>query len=90
MYTTNSTEEATEFHYPYLSRQVGGNHYKKMKIQVMEFCFANMTTEELTGVLKYVTMKYHWREKEDRMEDLEKSKHYMDMILAELRRRDNE
>jgi hypothetical protein len=72
---------------PPLSRQEGGNHYMKMKIQVAEYCLANMTKEELTGVLKWMTTKYIWRDKIDWIEDAKKAKHYIEMIIDEMEKR---
>jgi len=73
--------------YNTLKKQVGGNHYSKMAIQPAEFCLANMTIEELTGVLKWMNMKYMWRNKNSMREDWQKSRHYIDMIEEEIDRR---
>ena len=77
-----------------LNKQVGtkkdgspADHYKKMAIQPMEFCLANMSNEELSGVLKHNVMKYLWREKNDPLEDIEKAEHYISMIKHELKDR---
>jgi len=77
-----------------LSFQVGtnkdgsqSNHYTKMKIQVAEFCLVNMSDEELKGVLKWMSLKYTWRDKDDFLEDLEKAEHYISMIKYELKSR---
>ena len=70
-----------------LSKQVGGTHYLAMKIQPMKFMLANMSKEELIGVLKFNTTKYVWRDKNDKLEDLEKAKHYIEMITEELNKR---
>jgi hypothetical protein len=71
-----------------LETQVGGSHYKDMKIQPMEFMLVNMSTEELIGVLKFNVTKYVWREKKDRMEDWSKAKHYIELIQGELNSRE--
>lgn len=70
-----------------LKRQVGGKHYAELEIQPAEFCLANMSVEELIGVLKWMTMKYMWRNKVSMREDWQKAKHYIDMIEEEFRRR---
>lgn len=70
-----------------LKRQIGGDHYSKMDIQPAEFCLANMTVEELTGVLKWMNMKYMWRNKNSMREDWQKAKHYIEMIEEEISRR---
>jgi hypothetical protein len=43
-----------------------------------------MTDEELVGVLKWMTTKYAWRDKKDRLEDFGKIRQYIDMITEEL------
>ncbi len=72
----------------HLERQVAGSHYQKLKIQCMEFCLANMSSEELRGILKFNVLKYTWRDKENPMEDLDKAVHYIEMIKEELNNRD--
>lgn len=63
--------------------QVGGDHYKSMAIQPMEFCFANMDIDQVRGAMRWNILKYTWREKGDRLEDLKKARHYLDMWIAE-------
>ena len=68
--------------------QVGGEHYSEMKIQPAEFCLANMTIEELKGVLKWMNMKYLWRDKAGLFrEDWQKAKHYIEMVEEEIDKR---
>lgn len=57
--------------------QVGGDHYKKMKIEVVEFCHANNIPFNEGSVIKYIC---RWRAKGG-LEDLKKAKHYIDIIL---------
>jgi len=64
------------------------DHYSKMKIQSAAFFLANMSDEELKGVLKFNMLRYSWRDKEDFLEDIDKAKHYIEMITQELRKRD--
>ena len=71
----------------HLEYQVGGKHYKLLKIQPAEFCLANMTIHELIGVMKWMTMKYTWREKDSLKLDREKTMQYIEMIGEELDRR---
>lgn len=59
--------------------QVGGAHYKGMKIQPVEFAVANGLDFFQKDILKYIT-----RRKGDvakRIEDLNKAKHYLDMYI---------
>ena len=70
-----------------LKQQVSGTHYLTMKIQPAEMCLANMTEEQLRGVLIWMNMKYVWREKDDFITDYKKARHYIDMIVEELENR---
>ena len=60
--------------------QVGGTHYEKMAIQPIEFINANNLSYMQGNVIKYVC-RYHDK---NGIEDLEKAKHYIDMMIAEL------
>lgn len=61
--------------------QVGGDHYKRLKIQPMEYALANGLNYAQSNVVKYVT-RYNlkagganWRQ------DLEKAKHGIEMLI---------
>lgn len=60
-----------------LDSQVGGDHYKDMKIQVVEFCHANGIPYMEGNVIKYVC---RWAKKAG-LEDLKKARHYLDLII---------
>jgi hypothetical protein len=60
-----------------LDVQVGGTHYKGMKIQPIEFVAANNLSYMDGCVVKYISRH---RNKNGR-EDIEKIKHYCDLIL---------
>jgi hypothetical protein len=62
---------------PALSVQVGGNHYKDMKIQPIEFTMKNNLNFCQGNVIKYVTRYKH----KNGIEDLKKAKHYIDLII---------
>ena len=62
------------------TEQVGGDHYSKMTIQPIEFINANGLSYMQGNVIKYVC---RYRDKNG-IEDLEKAKHYIDMMIAEL------
>lgn len=66
-----------------LDIQVGGGHYKKMPIQPMEFSMANNLDACQHTVVKYVT---RFREKGG-IQDLEKAKHVIDMLIEFEQRR---
>lgn len=60
-----------------LDIQIGGNHYKDMPIQPMEFSMANKMDACQHTVIKYVS---RFREKGG-IQDLEKAKHVIDMLI---------
>jgi hypothetical protein len=61
-----------------LDKQVGGDHYKKLKIQPVKFIHANNIGYMEGNVIKYVS---RWRDKNG-IADLEKAKHYIEMLIA--------
>lgn len=71
-----------------LDRQVGGTHYKSMKIQPIEFAVANKLDFFQKDIIKYVTRKKGDLEK--RLEDLNKAKHYIDLYMDVLKSGDFE
>ena len=60
-----------------LATQEGGNHYKELKIQPVEFIHANGIGYFEGNVIKYVT---RWRAKNG-IEDLKKARHYIDLLI---------
>lgn len=60
-----------------LNIQVGGNYYKKLKIQPMEYAHANKLDFFQGSVLKYIT---RFRDKNGK-QDLEKAKHFIDLLI---------
>ena len=60
-----------------LSRQVGGDHYKSMTIQPIEYCHANGLGFAEGCIIKYVS---RWREKGG-VEDLKKARHFLDLLI---------
>ena len=59
--------------------QVGGNHYRDMKIQPVEYITQNGLSYLEGNVVKYVS---RWRKKGG-IEDLRKAKHYVEMLIEE-------
>ena len=57
--------------------QVGGDHYKNMKIQPTEYNLANEIPFVEGNIIKYVT---RWKNKGG-LEDLQKAKHYLDWLI---------
>ena len=60
-----------------LDKQVGGNHYKKFKIQPVEFAMANNLNYCQGNAIKYIC---RYKDKNG-LQDLEKAKHYIDLII---------
>ena len=57
--------------------QVGGNHYKDMKIQPAEFINKNEMKFAEGNAIKYICRHVN----KGGLQDLEKAKHYIDMII---------
>ena len=69
---TNAAKEK-----PALDIQVGGDHYKRFKIQPIEFCQKNKIPPCEFNVIKYVCRHSFKHGKED----LEKAKHCIDLLI---------
>ena len=61
-----------------LDVQVGGDHYKSMGIQVVEYCMANNIGFMEGAVIKYVS---RWRTKGG-LQDLKKAAHFLEMLIS--------
>jgi hypothetical protein len=60
-----------------LEKQVDGNHYKDLPIQPIEYIHANAMGYMEGNVVKYIS---RWRKKNG-MADLEKAKHYIELLI---------
>jgi len=60
-----------------LDDQVGGNHYKNMAIQPVEFITINDLGYIVGNIIKYVC-RYKFK---NGIEDLRKARHYIDMLI---------
>ena len=60
-----------------LNKQVAGNHYKDQPIQPVEYIHANAIGYFEGNVIKYVS---RWRKKNG-VADLEKAKHYIELLI---------
>lgn len=58
-------------------REVGGDHYRKMKIQPIEFITANNLGFCVGNIIKYV-VRYPYK---NGKEDLLKARHYIDLLI---------
>jgi len=65
--------------------QVGGNHYKDLKIQVSDFVYFNNFNWFISNAIKYLSRydKKH-SEKQKQLEDLKKAKHYIDLLIEKI------
>ena len=59
------------------SKQIGGNHYRKFKIQPSEFVIENELLYPEGCVIKYIIR----HQLKNGKEDLLKAKHFIDMII---------
>jgi hypothetical protein len=60
-----------------LNQQAGGSHYKDRAIQPIEYIHANGLPFIEGSIVKYIT---RWRDKGG-VQDLEKIKHYVDLLI---------
>jgi hypothetical protein len=63
--------------YGSLEKQVGGNHYSKMKIQPAEFINENKLLFAEGNAIKYICR----HQSKGKRQDIEKAIHYLEMIL---------
>ena len=66
-----------------LKQQIGGNHYKDMAIQPLEFIMANNLPYCESNIIKYVC-RY---KSKNGLQDLLKAKHYLDILIEHEQRR---
>lgn len=64
-----------------INRQVGGNHYKDLAIQPIEYIMANDMKYCAGNIVKYATRA----ERKNGVEDIEKIIHYAELWLEEYR-----
>jgi hypothetical protein len=60
-----------------LNTQIGGTHYKDLKIQPIEFIHANNLPFIEGNIIKYVAR----HKAKNGLADLEKAKHYIDLLI---------
>jgi len=61
-----------------LQRQTGGTHYKNMVIQPVEYAEKNGLSLLEGNVVKYIS---RWKLKGQPLQDLEKAKHCIDLLI---------
>lgn len=68
------------------NRQVGGDHYKKMKVQPWEIYDSIFNKDEQVGFYLGNVLKYLFRYKnKSGLQDLEKAKHYLEKLIETVR-----
>lgn len=60
-----------------LEVQIAGDHYRKLKIQPIEYIHANGIPFAEGSAIKYLT---RWRDKGG-VKDLEKARHFIDLLI---------
>ena len=65
---------------PPLSKQIGGSHYKDMKVQPIEFIMANNLSFVVGNIIKYAC---RFDKKGHAIQDLEKVIHYAQILIEE-------
>lgn len=60
-----------------LEEQIGGNHYKDMLIQPIEYIYKNNIPFIEGSIIKYIS-RYRFK---NGKEDLLKAKHYIDILI---------
>ena len=66
-----------------LETQIGGNHYKDMNIQPLEFIMANNLPYCEANIIKYIC-RY---KSKNGIQDLNKARHYLDILIEYEQRR---
>ena len=83
--TLLKSHRATQSDDSAFSDQVSGNHYKRLKIQPLDYCMANNFNACQTHAMKYITSyNLKWKDKKDQVKDLEKAKHVIDMLIEKI------
>lgn len=59
-----------------ITKQIGGDHYKKFKIQPAEFCYKNQIPYLEATAIKYLC---RWRDKGG-IQDLDKAIHFIELL----------
>ena len=64
-----------------LGNQIGGKHYKALKIQPLEHTYANYGYEGLKAAVHTKVDKYLLRDKDSEVEDIKKAIHCLEILL---------
>lgn len=61
--------------------QIGGDHYLKLAVQPWDAMQAWMSRDQFVGFLTGCAIQYLARDKDDRMQDIKKARHYLDRLI---------
>ena len=80
------SHRATQSEDSAFSEQVGGDWYKKLKLQPLDYCMDNNFNACQTKVIKYIS-RYNLKHKtiKDQVKDLDKAKHVIDMLIEKIK-----
>lgn len=62
-----------------LKEQIGGNHYREMKIQPLEYIIENNIGYVEGNIIKYIS-RY---KSKNGLEDLKKAQHYLEILIGQ-------
>lgn len=68
-----------------LDQQIGGDHYKTLKIQPIEYILANGLGWCEANAIKYLT---RYKQKNQK-QDIEKAIHYLSILLEEIKKNES-
>ena len=83
--TLLKSHRATQSDESAFSDQVGGDWYKKLKIQPLDYSMDNNLNACQTKVVKYIS-RYNLKHKsiKEQIKDLDKAKHVIDMLIEKI------
>ena len=84
--TLLKSHRATQNDNSAFSEQVGGDWYKRLKIQPLDYAMDNQLNPCQAKVIKYIS-RYNLKQKniKDQVKDLEKAKHVIDILIEKIK-----
>ena len=69
-------------------KQVGGNHYKDLPIQVSDYIYSNNLNWYQGNIIKYIS-RYNLKNNDTKLQiqDIEKSIHYAQLLIEKLQQK---
>jgi len=87
-YVNGISEKDMPYSLDPMSEQVGGSHYKDMGIQPLEATYLNYGYEGVEAAI-YTKVNKYFRNKGDKLENLHKAAHCIDMLIDFREREDD-